>query len=110
MGATIQIRRGTAAQWAAAPVPLAEGEPGIATDTNILKIGDGTSLLAALPAVAWNPEISALTMVAGTDPGASAASIPRCSRCWRATRSACSPHQGTPQRRQCSGLTLRRRQ
>ena len=73
MGATIQIRRGTAAQWAAAPVPLAEGEPGIATDTNILKIGDGTSLWAALPAVAWNPEISALTMVAGTDPGASAA-------------------------------------
>ena len=73
MGSTIQLRRGTAAQWAAAPVPLAEGEPGIATDTNILKIGDGTSLWAALPAVAWNPEISALTMVAGTDPGASAA-------------------------------------
>lgn len=72
MGSTIQLRRGTAAAWAAATIPLAAGEPGIATDTHIMKIGDGTSLWAALPTVTWNPDIAALTMQATTDPGASA--------------------------------------
>lgn len=46
MSATIQLRRGTAAQWAAANPTLAAGEPGFETDTNKFKIGTGS--------IAWN--------------------------------------------------------
>lgn len=42
----IQLRRGTAAAWSSANPVLAAGEPGYATDTRILKHGDGTT--------AWN--------------------------------------------------------
>ena len=42
----IQFRRGTAAEWAAANPVLTEGTPGFATDTNVVKIGDGVT--------AWN--------------------------------------------------------
>jgi hypothetical protein len=42
----IQLRRGTAAQWAAANPILAAGEVGFITDENALKVGDGTT--------AWN--------------------------------------------------------
>lgn len=38
---TIQLRRGTAAQWTAANPVLTEGEPGFETDTGKFKIGDG---------------------------------------------------------------------
>ena len=49
----IQIRRGTAAQWSASnPVILGSGEPGFITDTNTLKIGDGTTAFASLSAIA----------------------------------------------------------
>ena len=41
--ATIQIKRGTAADWLAANPVLALGELGLETDTNKLKAGDGTS-------------------------------------------------------------------
>ena len=41
-----QFRRGTAAEWVAANPTLAQGEMGIETDTNLFKIGNGTS--------AWN--------------------------------------------------------
>lgn len=45
----IQFRRGTAAEWsAAAPVILGSGEPGFVTDTNTLKIGDGTTAFTGL--------------------------------------------------------------
>jgi len=48
----IQFRRGTAAQWSAAnPVILSSGEPGFITDTNTLKIGDGTTAFASLSAI-----------------------------------------------------------
>lgn len=43
---TIQLRRGTAAEWATANPVLAEGEQGFETDTGLFKIGDG--------AAAWN--------------------------------------------------------
>lgn len=46
----ILFRRGTAAQWAAANPVLALGEPGEETDTNVLKIGDGVTAWASLPA------------------------------------------------------------
>lgn len=45
----IAIRRGTAAQWAAADPVLAQGEPGIETDTGVLKVGDGITTWSSLP-------------------------------------------------------------
>lgn len=45
---TIQLRRGTAAQWAVADPVLAEGEPAFTTDTGELRIGDGSSNWSAL--------------------------------------------------------------
>lgn len=46
MSVTIQLRRGTAAEWALANPVLADGEPGVNTDDLSYKIGDGTT--------AWN--------------------------------------------------------
>lgn len=46
MPATIQLRRGTAAQWTASNPTLAAGEPGFETDTGKLKLGNGST--------AWN--------------------------------------------------------
>ncbi len=39
----IQIRRGTASSWASINPTLAAGEMGYETDTNLIKIGDGTT-------------------------------------------------------------------
>jgi len=50
-----QLRRGTSAEWIAAyPVYLRLGEPGIETDTNRLKFGDGIREWQALPYVLMN--------------------------------------------------------
>jgi hypothetical protein len=46
MAVTIQIRRGTAAEWTAANTVLAAGELGYETDTGYIKVGDGST--------AWN--------------------------------------------------------
>lgn len=46
MAFKIQLRRGTAAQWTAANPILAEGELGLELDTNLFKVGNGTT--------AWN--------------------------------------------------------
>ena len=47
-----QLRRGTAAQWIAAyPVILRQGEPGLETNTNRLKFGDGVTEWQCLPYV-----------------------------------------------------------
>jgi len=48
-GETIILRRGLAATWAASNPILAAGEPGYATDTSALKIGDGMRNWSALP-------------------------------------------------------------
>ena len=48
MANRIQIRRDTAANWTANNPVLAEGEFGFETDTNVLKIGDGTTDWAGL--------------------------------------------------------------
>jgi hypothetical protein len=48
-GSTIQLRRGTAAQWAGANPILASGETGVETDTGKHKLGDGNTDWAALP-------------------------------------------------------------
>lgn len=42
----MKFRRGTASQWTSANPVLAAGEPGLETDTNKVKYGDGTT--------AWN--------------------------------------------------------
>ena len=52
----IQLRRGMAAEWAAANPVLAAGEPGYETDTNTLKIGNGTSTYDALIPISDNQE------------------------------------------------------
>ena len=44
----LQVRQGTAAQWAAANTVLLAGEPGIATDTRVIFWGDGTKTYSAL--------------------------------------------------------------
>ena len=44
----IQLRRGTAAELAAANPVLGVGEPAFATDTNALKIGDGSTAYSGL--------------------------------------------------------------
>jgi hypothetical protein len=46
--AQIQMRRGTAAVWALANPVLLQGEPGMETDTGVIKVGDGTTAWAAL--------------------------------------------------------------
>lgn len=54
----IQIRRGTASQWTSANPTLASGEQGFETDTNKLKIGNGST--------AWNSLSYAITGALGT--------------------------------------------
>ena len=46
MATQIQLRRDTAANWTTANPTLAQGEPGVETDTGKMKVGDG--------ATAWN--------------------------------------------------------
>lgn len=54
----IQIRRGTAAQWTSTNPTLASGEQGFETDTNKMKIGNGST--------AWNSLSYAITGALGT--------------------------------------------
>ena len=49
MANRIQLRRGTAAQWATTNPVLAQGEPGIETDTGKQKFGDGVTAWSGLP-------------------------------------------------------------
>jgi hypothetical protein len=44
----IQVRRGTAAEWTSANPTLASGEWGFETDTDKVKIGDGTTAWTSL--------------------------------------------------------------
>lgn len=44
----IKLRRSTAAQWTSANPTLGAGEPGFESDTNKLKIGDGTTAWTSL--------------------------------------------------------------
>jgi Major tropism determinant N-terminal domain len=48
MSVKIQVRRGTAATWTAANPTLSAGEFGFETDTNLFKIGDGSSAWTGL--------------------------------------------------------------
>lgn len=44
----IQLRKDTAANWTTANPVLAAGEPGVETDTNKVKLGNGTSTWSSL--------------------------------------------------------------
>lgn len=47
--AIIRFKRATAADWTLNDPILQEGEPGFESDTNKLKVGDGTSHWSELP-------------------------------------------------------------
>src|SRR6266705_7039648 len=49
MATIIELRRDSAARWAAINPLLAEGEPALELDTRKVKVGDGASLYNALP-------------------------------------------------------------
>ena len=52
----IKLRRSTAAQWQAANPVLAEGEPGLESDTRQQKFGDGITAWNALPYALQGPK------------------------------------------------------
>lgn len=54
----IELRRGTAAAWTAANPVLAAGEPGWESDTDKLKIGDGSTAWNTLPYFAAGASIT----------------------------------------------------
>lgn len=73
MAQTIQIRRGTAAQWTSANPVLAEGEMGLVTDTDRYKIGDGSTAWNALDYPASSPVVGLVTYEATPEPSAPSA-------------------------------------
>lgn len=76
--ASLQLRKGTAAQWAAANPVLKVGEPGAEWDTYKLKIGDGTTAWNSLAYVGGSGSgITQLTgdVTAGPGSGSQAATI-----------------------------------
>jgi hypothetical protein len=48
MAVQIQLRRGTATAWTTANPVLANGEIGVESDTDLFKIGDGSTAWASL--------------------------------------------------------------
>jgi hypothetical protein len=55
-GATIKLRRDTAAAWTSANPVLAPGEPGLETDTNLIKYGNGVTAWNSLPYASLVPD------------------------------------------------------
>lgn len=63
----IKLRRSTAAQWTSANPVLGAGEPGLETDTNKVKFGDGTTAWDALPySVTSDIEVAVKNPTTGT--------------------------------------------
>jgi hypothetical protein len=58
MPSRIQLRRDTAANWTTANPVLALAEPGLETDTNLIKYGDGVTAWNSLPYAGVYPVIS----------------------------------------------------
>ena len=61
----LQLRRGTAAQWTTANPVLADGEPGLETDTGKRKTGNGSTAWTALAYDAGGSVADASTTVKG---------------------------------------------
>lgn len=55
---TIKLRRGLSTAFSTNNPVLAAGEPAFATDTRILKIGDGTTAYNNLPSIGASPDLS----------------------------------------------------
>ena len=55
---TIKLRRGLSTAFSTNNPVLAAGEPAFATDTGILKIGDGTTAYNSLPSIGASPDLS----------------------------------------------------
>lgn len=55
---TIKLRRGLSTAFSTNNPVLAAGEPAFATDTGILKIGDGTTAYNNLPSIGASPDLS----------------------------------------------------
>lgn len=55
---TIKLRRGLSTAFLTNNPVLAAGEPAFATDTGILKIGDGTTAYNSLPSIGASPDLS----------------------------------------------------
>jgi hypothetical protein len=79
MATTIQLRRGTAAQWTTANPVLASGEVGLELDTRKYKVGDGVTSWTSLDYSVAIPESHASSHqdggsdeIATTTPGANA--------------------------------------
>lgn len=66
MPATIQLRRGTAAQWTASNPTLAAGEPAFESDTGKFKIGNGSSAWTALAYAGGSNEFDTSIIFEGT--------------------------------------------
>jgi hypothetical protein len=62
--ARIQLRRDTAANWTSANPVLAQGEPGLETDTGYFKLGDGVSAWSALAYSSGSPSVETATQLA----------------------------------------------
>lgn len=60
-GATIKLRRDTAAAWALANPVLSAGEPGVETDTNLVKYGNGVTAWNSLPYASGTFDPEAIT-------------------------------------------------
>jgi hypothetical protein len=62
MAAIIKLRRDTAANWASVNPVLASGEPGFETDTDKMKIGDGSTAYNSLPYFGGSPGVGVRTI------------------------------------------------
>ena len=58
MPSRIQLRRDTATNWELANPVLAAGEPGLETDSGLLKYGDGSNNWNTLPYAGVSPTVS----------------------------------------------------
>jgi hypothetical protein len=75
--AQIQMRRGTAAAWALANPVLLQGEPGMETDTGVIKVGDGTTAWAGLlQGVVAKSLVTAKGDLVGASAGSTPARVP----------------------------------
>jgi hypothetical protein len=71
----IQIRRGTAAQWTSANPTLASGEQGFETDTNKMKVGNGSTAWNSLPYIAADGDITGVTAGTGISGGGTSGTV-----------------------------------
>ena len=62
----IQVRRGTAASWTSANPTLAAGEIGFETDTNKMKIGNGSTAWSSLSYIATGAAGTVTSVATGT--------------------------------------------